>query len=655
MASLRGHLLLFMLLAVTASEDYVTLQREIGLPTELLDMLKQLPVGPEVTVGQKGPCIKPCSMDLSIPFPLARPTIENILAICRYSNLRPRYTEDMLPKSGFGHLYRQASAVNQLESWFTMCCSNDTQDEGLTLCCAQQAWDKSLSNFCEEEFSIKTSHYHCCRKNGPAKWDCFEKEAPDPLYQPPGHQEPNTIQGFAFNSSSCQKTSVSEIMPRPEMVTEPSTLRWAEQRIVIPPIPVSSGEEEVLWIASDYVSSPQSMRQSISFPLARPTTANILAICQYSNQRPRYLKERLPRSGFGYLHRQASAVNQLESWYTVCCANGPHDDVLTLCCAQQAWEKSLSAFCEEEFTIKTNHYHCCKEDGPAKWDCFEKEASDTSYRPYGHEKLLKSSLGLQVFDFDHNRCQKTSISGVDSIAMTERMVETLHINFPPGRPNSHNIAPICGFHKNRPRYVTSCLPRTGFEWFAHQLKAINGLERSFGQCCKKSKDLQACAERKWKEMVDKFCKAEEKIQVNQFECCKKQRGEEQYDCFSTAAPNPDYMVLNEYSLDIPPSLDMFCVAYPHLQKMKHLPFTVDEMAEQCCILGRDKMSTCLQIQLNNLLDDACNAGNPSLAQVKRKCCKKNAKGHSKCLTKLLLDNIAKATRVKLNPRKCPIL
>lgn len=79
------------------------------------------------------------SMIPSIPFPLARPTTGNILAICHYSNLRPRYTRDMLPKSGFGHLYRQASAVNQLESWFSVCCSNGTQDEEMTLCCAQQA------------------------------------------------------------------------------------------------------------------------------------------------------------------------------------------------------------------------------------------------------------------------------------------------------------------------------------------------------------------------------------------------------------------------------------------------------------------------------------------------------------------------------------
>lgn len=81
---------------------------------------------------------------------------------------------------------------------------------------------------------------------------------------------------------------------------------------------------------------PRSMRSSITFPLAPPTTNNILAICQYSNQRPRYPKETLPKSGYGSEYRQAIAVNQLESWYTICCDNGYQDNEETLCCAQQA-------------------------------------------------------------------------------------------------------------------------------------------------------------------------------------------------------------------------------------------------------------------------------------------------------------------------------
>lgn len=83
-----------------------------------------------------GRYIPPDRVASSIPFPLARPTTNNILAICQYNNLRPRYTKDKLPE--YGYLHRQADAINQLESWFAVCCSNGTQDEEVTLCCAQQ-------------------------------------------------------------------------------------------------------------------------------------------------------------------------------------------------------------------------------------------------------------------------------------------------------------------------------------------------------------------------------------------------------------------------------------------------------------------------------------------------------------------------------------
>lgn len=55
--------------------------------------------------------------------------------------------------------------------------------------------------------------------------------------------------------------------------------------------------------------------------------------------------------------------------------------------------------------------------------------------------------------------------------------------------------------------------------------------------------------------------------MNQFECCKKQRGEERYDCFGTAAPNQYYMVASAImKIELPTILD-FCYLYQALQKM----------------------------------------------------------------------------------------
>ncbi|KAI5106242.1 extracellular matrix protein 1 isoform X2, partial [Silurus meridionalis] len=305
--------------------------------------------------------------------------------------------------------------------------------------------------------------------------------------------------------------------------------------------------------------SPKSMGPSIPFPLAQPTTDNILAICHYSNIRPRYTEDMLP-GGFGYLHRQASAINQLESWFTVCCSNGTQDEEMTQCCAQQAWEKSLANFCNEEFSIKTRHYHCCKQNGQERWDCFKEEAPDPLYQPIvlGDEVPITLPSTIQDFDFNPSICKMTSIS--------EKPVTMLPISFPPGRPNSGNFRPICVFRKYRPHYSTDCLPHKGYERFSYRLKTINGLEKSFRQCCKEKNDGQRCAEEKWKKMVDKFCNYEKKFQENQFECCKKQKGQEQYDCFSATAPNPDYMILNE-PIQIGPFLSEFCDVYTDIQKM----------------------------------------------------------------------------------------
>ncbi|XP_027005168.1 extracellular matrix protein 1 [Tachysurus fulvidraco] len=620
---------------VIPSDSKCYIQRPI-IPREFLDMMKQRTLE-SLTERKKGPQIRPTSMDPSIPFPPARPTMNNIIAICHYSNLRPRYTKDILPKNGFGYLYRQASAVNQLESWFSVCCSNGTQDEEMLLCCAKQAWEISLSNFCKEEFSIKTSHYYCCKRNDQEILDCFEEAAPNPSYQPPDEKVSPT-RDFNFNSSSCGKTSASEIIPNPEMVTEHKAHRRMKQRTVTHQIPKFVQEEDVL----PHHESSLSIWPPITFPLARPTTTNIHAICQYSNYRPRHSKDRLPSSGSGHLHRQASAVNQLESWYTVCCTNGNQDVELTLCCAQQAWERSLSNFCEEEFSNNTSPYHCCKKKELARWDCFEKAASDT-YNSSGSEAQY-SNLDLRSIDFVPKSCQKTSISG----AITKREIKKDLISFPPGRPNAGNIEPICTFHKDRHHLFTHCLPQTEYDWFGHQIKAINNLEKGFGKCCKQNKHIQVCTEEKWKKMVDRFCKDEKKNQANQYKCCKKQRGEAQYDCFSTAAPDPQYMPKKYFGPR--PSLDMFCVIHQTLQKIKRFPFNVAEMAEKCCILVEDERSTCLQIQLNIHLDDACKADNPSVTQVKQNCCRKAAKERTECLTKILLHNIAKATKVTW---RCP--
>lgn len=78
--------------------------------------------------------------DYYVQFPLARPTSENLQAICLHSERRPRYPQSYFAASGFGHQRRRGDAVNKAESWFTTCCQrNETWGREVTLCCATQA------------------------------------------------------------------------------------------------------------------------------------------------------------------------------------------------------------------------------------------------------------------------------------------------------------------------------------------------------------------------------------------------------------------------------------------------------------------------------------------------------------------------------------
>lgn len=73
----------------------------------------------------------------------------------------------------------------------------------------------------------------------------------------------------------------------------------------------------------------------------------------------------------------------------------------------------------------------------------------------------------------------------------------------------------------------------------------------------------------WKKMVDKFCKDEKKVKGQQFECCGKKKGEEQYSCFAASAPDPEYRSTEgELSTPAaPPTLETLCHTHTAIQSM----------------------------------------------------------------------------------------
>ncbi|KAI4877313.1 hypothetical protein NFI96_002510 [Prochilodus magdalenae] len=398
------------------------------------------------------------------------------------------------------------------------------------------------------------------------------------------------------------------------------------------------------------VFGPRSMGPpQIQFPLAQPKPDNVQAICRYSDQRPRYPRESFPLSGFSHLVRQADAVNQLESWYSVCCGQAIEDQKLLLCCAEQAWKKSLSAFCEVEFGIKTSHYYCCKKKGSARWACFEKAAPNQSYETFslGSWPNIPSTAG--DFQFNPTQCQKP---GSQIAPRALRATGVLNHYFPPGHPNSGNIGSICTNRKQRRQYLSTCLPRKGYIPKANQVKAIDELEKGFNQCCKQKKGRQACAEKKWKMMVDDFCMTKREADLRLFDCCDKDEAKEQYDCFAAAAPNPDYILNNDTLavLQARPTLDMFCNMYTtYHTTQRSLEFVLKKFGSklfmQCCDAMEEKFPACLHTRFENVVDEVCKDETMRLIDI----CKKNPKERSKYVSKWILRRLA--DELNYNSRK----
>uniref|UniRef100_A0A8C5QTU3 Uncharacterized protein n=1 Tax=Leptobrachium leishanense TaxID=445787 RepID=A0A8C5QTU3_9ANUR len=185
-------------------------------------------------------------------FPPGRPSHSNIDNICGKNRPKSKYGRLALPQTGFSHLRRQGNAVNNLEDGYAECCQKKDR-----LRCVEGVI--GLEDFCSEEFSVKTRHYHCCRKDEPERESCFSSSAPNPSYSFP--------------------VPLQEIGSR-------------------------HGNAEL---------------PNLSFPPGEPKSSNIQNICKLRKFRPVYPKNLLPQSGLGHYVRQAKAINHVENEFKKCC------------------------------------------------------------------------------------------------------------------------------------------------------------------------------------------------------------------------------------------------------------------------------------------------------------------------------------------------
>ncbi|XP_018590564.2 extracellular matrix protein 1 isoform X1 [Scleropages formosus] len=305
---------------------------------------------------------------------------------------------------------------------------------------------------------------------------------------------------------------------------------------------------------------PRSFSEpQVLFPPARPSMDNLPALCRYSDSRPRYPSDSFLVSGLDYLHRQGDAINRVESWYSTCCSeNGIMENKteLTLCCARQAWEHALSQFCEEEFSIKTSHYQCCKIRGRERWNCFEGMAPNPTYEPSSQGTVNTQSPPEPGFTWNPNNCPSIRLQ-LNPKNFSEG---TSTLNFPPGRPTSTNIDHACNLRKMRPRYPLKCLPQMGYNSLVRQIKTVNKLEKGIDKCCKGRTEVLTCVDRKWRKLMDQFCLNEQMVKTSQFPCCLYEDKEERYTCFAERSPNPEYTREIEQSevFLLPNIIDVLC-------------------------------------------------------------------------------------------------
>uniref|UniRef100_A0A3B3V845 Extracellular matrix protein 1b n=1 Tax=Poecilia latipinna TaxID=48699 RepID=A0A3B3V845_9TELE len=343
---------------------------------------------------------------------------------------------------------------------------------------------------------------------------------------------------------------------------------------------------------------PPPQSYPVQFPLGRPTPDNIQAICVYADHRPRYPDSYFPRSGFSKQRRMATAVNNAESWFSACCkGNQTWGTEGTLCCATQAWEQSVQLFCEEDSSVKDRLYECCRQRGMSRLSCFNDDAQNPNYNP--SQELPVEEIGSsENFHFNLNNCPSPSsirALGGEKPEINAHTSPKIDINFPPGRPTADNIESLCGNRKRRPLYTTKCLPRSGYELLARQVKTINRLEKRFKQCCKKKKGALNCAELKWREELNRYCSVN-----GRQECCQT---DDQYSCFQSLSSDPLY---NTTSLV--------------------------EMSQILC------------------------SSNKSHSPVVRRCCKMTSHEEiQQCLSKNVMKAITKATKKGQKKKKiCPI-
>lgn len=306
------------------------------------------------------------------------------------------------------------------------------------------------------------------------------------------------------------------------------------------------------------------------FPPGQPSPDNLDQICLPTRQHVVYGPWNLPQSGHSHLSRQGETLNLLETGYSRCCRC--HSYTHRLECAQLVWENAMTQFCTAEFSVKTRAHWCCKQQGEARFSCFQEEAPQPHYqlRACPNQRLLSSGPELP---------------------------------FPPGAPTLHNIKNIC--HLRRFRSVPRHLPAT--DPIRRQLQALTRLEGEFQRCCRQG-DNHTCTWKAWEDTLDGYCERELAIKTHHHLCCHYPPSPARDECFASQAPYPNYdrdILTVDLGRITPNLMSHLCGNLIVLTKHKQIPGLIRNVTARCCDLPFPEQACCAQEEKSAFISDLC--------------------------------------------------
>ncbi|XP_045442981.1 extracellular matrix protein 1 isoform X1 [Pipistrellus kuhlii] len=307
------------------------------------------------------------------------------------------------------------------------------------------------------------------------------------------------------------------------------------------------------------------------FPPGRPSPDNLDQICLPTRQHVVYGPWNLPQSGYSHLTRQGETLNMLETGYSRCCRC--HYYAKRMDCAKLVWEDAMNQFCEAEFSIKTRPHSCCKQQGEARFSCFQEEAPRPHYRPQACPRRPSViSMGLEL-------------------------------PFPPAMPMLDNIKYIC--LARRFRSVPRNLPPT--DQLQRQLQALSRLEVEFQRCCRQGSN-HTCAWKAWEESLDGYCERELAIKTHPHSCCRLPPSPKRDECFAQKAPFPKYdrdLLTVDLSRVTPNIMYYICGNQRVISKHKQIPGLIRNMTDRCCKLPLPEQACCAEEEKTSYISDLC--------------------------------------------------